>query len=328
MRILVTGGAGFIGSKLLQYYKQVGHDVIVVDKLTYAGDRSRVPKEFSFFKQDVATLNWPFLLEKTSPEVIISMAAESHVDNSIAAGGSADFIQTNVVGVNNLVDGIRRYRMSTGKQILLVHVSTDEVCGDFPLGAVTGGYCPWDKLTPNNPYAATKASAELLIQAAHHTHRDFEYLIVRATNNYGPNQHFEKFLPTVISRALRGESIPVYGQGKNIREWLYSGDFVRGIQMLVDMFRDGSLDVRNRVDRIYHFGSDEAYSNIHVVNLILQKLQKPSSLISFVEDRPGHDRMYRLNWMRTRALGWLPDTKFCSEGLDIVIEDIRSRMGD
>jgi len=328
MKLLVTGGAGFIGSQMLQYYRKLEEDVTVVDKLTYAGDASRIPEEFQLYRWDIADLNWQFLLEKTAPQVIINMAAESHVDNSIAGEGSTDFIQSNIVGVHKLVDGIRKYRMKTGKEILLIHVSTDEVCGDFAVDAMTSGYMPYDRLIPNNPYSGTKAAAELLIQAAHHTYRDFDYLIVRATNNYGPNQHFEKFLPTVISNALQDKPIPVYGKGDNIREWLYSWDFVRGIDMLMRTYRNGRVPIVDRIDRIFHFGSHDSWSNIEVVRMILKKLGKPESLISFVDDRPGHDRMYRLNWSKTeKVVGWTPEVPFTTTGWDIVIEDIKQRIG-
>jgi len=326
MKLLITGGAGFIGSQALQYYRNLTGDVTVVDSLTYAGDVTRIPEEFAFYQQDIAEVNWQFLLEKTAPEVILNMAAASHVDNSISGAGQVEFIQSNVVGVHKLVDGIRKYRMNTGKDILLLQVSTDEVCGDFAVDARTSGYYPWDRLSPNNPYAATKAAAELVIQAAYHTYQDFEYLIVRATNNYGPNQHFEKFLPTVISHALQDKPIPIYGNGSNIREWLYSGDFVRGIEMLLTAYRGGEVHVTDRVDRIFHFGSHDSFTNLEVVKMILNKLGKSQDLISFVDDRPGHDRMYRLNWSKMESFGWSPSTPFQTTGLDIVIEDVKTRM--
>lgn len=385
MKYLITGGAGFIGINAVNYFMKRG-EVSVVDKLTYAASPWLLPERITFYNQDICTLNWKYLLDFDRPDVIINFAAESHVDNSIQ--DHKQFLATNIGGVSAMITGIQEAKAKP----LLIHISTDEVLGDAP---PLGGSLVYDALCPNNPYAATKAAAELLIQSMHHTHADFDYLILRATNNYGPGQHWEKFIPTVILNGMLNNPIPVYGKGDNIREWLWVGDFVCGIDLAIRKYpnmkkedeatcnkvgqKDLTLDrdwnaainlsnlpvgngnvkpverealasrylsgettlceagtglgkvcpsFRNqdRYDRILHFGSNSSCTNLQLVKLILEKLGKTEDLIEFVQDRPGHDKKYSLNWDDTlNKLSWYPSGSL-EAGLDIVIKDIKERV--
>lgn len=321
MKILITGGCGFIGSNAAVYFHEHGHEVIVIDKCTYAADPMRLPMDVPLQKDDIAVMNWPVTLEHLSPDVIINFAAETHVDNSII--GAQTFINSNYLGVYNLVMGFRNYvRDKPGK--LLIHISTDEVYGDLDFDT-SRRFKEEDILKPNNPYSATKAAADLMIQALHHTYEDFNYVICRAANNYGPNQAMEKFLPTIIRSALEDEPIPIYGQGKNIREWLWVGDFVRGIAAVID--KCFPCEILTILNSIFNFGSRFNARNLNTVKLILRFMDKPKDLISFVQDRPGHDRKYALDWSRAvEFLGWSPEMDF-EEGAMLVIEDIKERMG-
>jgi dTDP-glucose 4,6-dehydratase len=318
-RLLITGGAGFIGSNALTYFSKIpNYEIVaVVDKLTYAADKKRVTDlGLNLYNWDINDLNWTYVFERHEPDVVINFAAESHVDNSIKNWTADSFIWSNYSGVASIVNNIRNFGEHTGKRILLVQVSTDEVLGDIPVDSAAE-LDESSPIAPNNVYSATKAAAEQLLWAMWHTSKDFEYMVVRATNNYGPNQHFEKLLPTIISKATNNSHIPVYGTGDNIREWLWSADFVRGIHAAIE---------RGRIGEVYHFGSGVRKSNLEVTRTILQLMNKNEDLIEFVRDRPGHDRKYALRCTKAREkLGWNPTQKF-EDGLQIVIGDVLSRL--
>jgi len=327
-KLIITGGAGFIGSNAVDYFvKQDGYKVnAVIDKLTYAADIRRIEKypNLRIYKFDIADANLGFMFEKEEPDVIIHFAAESHVDNSIAVYNTDDFIKSNYISVAKLINAVRMYRSKFNKNILLVHISTDEVLGDMPMDS-DEEFDEFRPLRPNNPYAATKSAAEQLLQAMYHTHKDFHYTILRATNNYGSNQHFEKFIPTVISSLLQDKKIPLYGKGENIREWLWSRDFIAGIDKVIAQYYKVPNDVK---DQIFHFGSGYRITNLEVVSAILSAMGKSHDMIEFVTDRPGHDRKYALNYQKAKdKLEWTAQVPFDS-GIRTVITDIKQRLGE
>jgi len=331
--LIITGGAGFIGSNAVDYFvKKDGYQVTaVIDKLTYAADVRRIKNytDMMLYKFDVAEANLEYMFEKENPDVIVHFAAESHVDNSILADTTDDFIKSNYVSVAKLVNAIRHYKMKTHRNILLVHISTDEVLGDMPMDS-DEEYDECQPLRPNNPYAATKAAAEQIIQAMHHTHKDFDYTILRATNNYGPAQHFEKFIPTVIKSLLQGKKIPIYGSGWNVREWLWTSDFINGIDKVISQYYQKPTDI---CGQIFHFGSGYRITNLGVVNTILTKMGLTKTgtaheMIESVPDRPGHDRKYALNCQKAKSLlNWSVRMPF-ENGIGTVITDIEQRVGE
>jgi dTDP-glucose 4,6-dehydratase len=327
-RLIITGGAGFIGSNAVDYFvKNNGYQVTaVIDKLTYASNIKLIENypNLRIYKFDIAEANLGFMFEKEEPDVIVNFAAESHVDNSISTDTTDDFIKSNYIGVAKLVHAIRKYRLKTNKDIFFVHISTDEVLGDIPFDS-DEQYDEYRPLRPNNLYAATKAAAEQMIQALHHTHKDFSYTILRATNNYGPNQHFEKFIPTVIRSLLENKKIPLYGKGENIREWLWTRDFITGIDSAITKYYENSRDVNKE---IFHFGSGYRITNLEVIKIILKEMGKSEDMIEFVKDRPGHDRKYALsNSKAVNLLDWVPEMPF-NIGIRTVITDIEKRMGE
>lgn len=314
---IITGGAGFIGSNAANYFYTAGHKVIVVDKLTYAADKSRIHPDIALLEKDIVDLDWAATIDERQPKAILHFAAESHVDKSIVAGAGPEFLRSNVLGVYQIIQGIRAAQHKTD----LIHISTDEVLGDFPVDIETMGYTELERLKPNNLYAATKASAECILQAMQRTHRDFDYVICRATNNYGPNQDLEKFIPTVISSILRGKKVPIYAKGENIREWLWVGDFIRGIDAVVSM---PSHVRRDWYNTIFHFGSGIRVSNLALARTIINIMGRGQ--VEFVTDRPGHDQQYALYCNRAKnVLKWRA-TQNLEEGLKIVIADIKKRL--
>jgi dTDP-glucose 4,6-dehydratase len=325
-KLIITGGAGFIGSNAVDYFiKKKDYQVTaVIDKLTYASDLKRIENypNLRIYKFDIADANLQFMFEKEKPDVIINFAAESHVDKSISAYHTDDFIKSNYIGAVRLVHAIRSHRSKTNKNIFFVHISTDEVLGDLPLDSDIA-YDEYKPLKPNNLYAATKAAAEQIIQAEYHTHKDFDYTILRSTNNYGPNQHFEKFIPTVIRSLLENKKIPLYGKGDNIREWLWTRDFIVGIDKVIQEYYEKPSDIAGE---IFHFGSAYRVSNLEIVRKILEAMGKSEDMIEFVEDRPGHDRKYALSHTKANIrLNWQAEMAI-DIGLRIVITDIENRM--
>lgn len=304
MRMLITGGAGFIGSELVRQAVRKGYQVAVVDKLTYAGDLERlseVRKDITFYKADISNQEFiEHIFEKENPEVVVHFAAESHVDRSLL--DPYPFISSNVLGTQVLLE------VSKAKGVeLFVNMSTDEVYGDL---GKEGTFTEESPLKPNSPYSTTKASADMLGRAYYRSF-GLPVITIRASNNYGPWQYPEKFVPVIILKALRDEKIPVYGDGTNVREWLYVTDCAEGIMAAID---------RGNAGEIYNIGSKEEKQNIEVAKAILKLLGKGEELIEFVKDRPGHDFRYSLDTTKAkRELGWEAKTSF-DEGLKKTVE--------
>jgi len=304
VRMLITGGAGFIGSEFVRQAVRKGHQVAVVDKLTYAGDLERlseVRKDITFYKADISNQEFiEHIFEKENPEVVVHFAAESHVDRSLL--DPYPFISSNVLGTQVLLE------VSKAKGVeLFVNMSTDEVYGDL---GKEGTFTEESPLKPNSPYSTTKASADMLGRAYYRSF-GLPVITIRASNNYGPWQYPEKFVPVIILKALRDEKIPVYGDGTNVREWLYVTDCAEGIMAAID---------RGKAGEIYNIGSKEEKQNIEVAKAILKLLGKGEELIEFVKDRPGHDFRYSLDTTKAkRDLGWEAKTSF-DEGLKKTVE--------
>lgn len=300
MKLLVTGGAGFIGShfvRLMMERKDVSL-LINYDKLTYAGHLENL-REFNghpryrFVRGDIASSN---LVARHMKDVdhVVNFAAETHVDRSIH--DAAPFLHSNVIGVQVLLEEARRRKIKRFLQI-----STDEV-----YGSLERGYANEESpVVPRSPYSASKAAADHLVMASYHTHH-LPTLITRAGNNYGPFQYPEKFLPLFITHAMSNQSLPLYGDGRNVREWLHVNDHCLGIERVLR---------RGKPGEIYNIGTGRGWTNINVAKLLLRLLNKPTSLIQFVKDRPGHDRRYALSISKMRRqLGWKPQIPF-EEGL-------------
>jgi len=323
MKILVTGGAGFIGSNFVQLAISAGHSVINLDALTYAGNTESLkalegnPRHI-FCHGDIADkAGISNLLSQYAPDAVVNFAAESHVDRSI--DGPAAFVQTNVVGTLNLLERIRDFwrALESGKQesFRFLHVSTDEVYGSLE---ATGAFTEHTAFAPNSPYAASKAASDHLVRAFHHTY-GLPTLTTNCSNNYGPNQFPEKLIPLVIQKALAGEALPIYGDGRNIRDWLYVADHCTAIMKVLQA---------GRVGETYNVGGDAERENIAVVNTICSVLdsQRPRSdgnsyaaQIVFVKDRPGHDRRYAIDATKIKAeLGWFPTVDF-EQGIELTI---------
>lgn len=299
MTILLTGGAGFIGSNFVQYLLRhhPTYRVVNLDKLTYAGnlenlDSAERNPQYSFEYGDICDREFVgSLFRKYTPEAVINFAAESHVDRSII--GASEFVRTNIVGTNVLLELAREFALKR-----FIQVSTDEVYGSLgPDGAFTEA----SPLHPNSPYAASKASADMLALAYHHTH-GLPVLVTRCSNNYGPYQFPEKLIPLMILNAMSDKPLPVYGDGGNVRDWLHVEDHCSAIDAVLHKGREGE---------VYNIGGNAEQRNIDVVKMILHHLGKPESLISFVKDRPGHDRRYAIDAGKIRKeLAWAPRHNF------------------
>ena len=308
MNLLVTGGAGFIGSHfVLRHVAAHPKDtVLVLDLLTYAADQTYlepVAGKITFVKGDIADQKLvSSLITNHSIDTIVNFAAESHVDNSIT--DATPFLHTNIVGTQVLIEVLKKH-----PEVRMLHVSTDEVYGDVddddPPRKVS------DALWPSSPYSASKAAAEMLLFAAIRTF-GIRTAISRCTNNYGPHQADEKFIPTVIRNALKNQKIPLYGEGKNKRDWIFVGDHCDALETIL------AADWTTDEGHIFNVGIDRDFENIAVAKMILDILGKPHSLISFVKDRPGHDWRYSVDSSPTRALGWKPETNF-EAGLKVTI---------
>lgn len=312
MKIIVTGGAGFIGSNfvyhLLEKYN-TEYQVICVDKLTYAGNMSTLDdafnyQNFEFHQLDISNREEVYeLFKKTSPDVVVNFAAESHVDRSIE--NPEIFVTTNITGTVVLMDACRKYGIKRFHQ-----VSTDEVYGDLPLDRPDLLFTEDTPIKTSSPYSSSKASADLFAEAYHRTY-DLPITISRCSNNYGPYHFPEKLIPLMIINALNDESLPVYGDGKNVRDWLYVTDHCEAIDLII---HEGT------VGEIYNVGGHNEMTNIDIVKLICQALDKPESLIAYVTDRKGHDRRYAINPTKIHEeLGWLPKTHF-EEGIQKTIQ--------
>jgi dTDP-glucose 4,6-dehydratase len=295
MKILVTGGAGFIGSHFVRHLAEQGEEVVVLDKLTYAGNRANLEGvEHDFHHGDIADAD-AVARAAEGVDAIVNFAAETHVDRSIL--GPADFILTDVLGTQVLLDHARRHGLR------FLQVSTDEVYGDVPLAAPA---CTEDSpLRASSPYSASKAGGELQVFAYVRTY-GVDALVTRGANTYGPRQYPEKFLPLFITNALDGEPLPVYGDGKQRREWLHVDDHCAGIELAL---REG------RAGEAYNIGGQER-ENMDVVRRILELTGASADLVRHVDDRPGHDRRYAVDSSKLRALGWQPQHSFDQGGLE------------
>ncbi len=306
-RILVTGGAGFIGSEFVRQAIAQGYKIFIVDSLTYAGDLERLKMlkgKFSFLKADINDgKKVAAAIKKFKPWAVVHFAAETHVDRSILDG--TDALRTNVIGTQTLIDTVRACGIER-----FIHVSTDEVYGDIE----NGQFYETTPLNPSSPYSAAKAAGDMLIKSYARTY-EFPAIIVRPSNNYGPWQYPEKFVPVIIYKALHDQKIPVYGQGLNVREWLYVSDCASAILTVLK---------KGKIGEIYNIGSGNERTNILVVETLLEILQKPKSLIEYVKDRPGHDLRYALNFDKIRReLGWSPQISF-QQGMAKTVEHYRS----
>ncbi len=313
MRMIVTGGAGFIGSALARIAVAQGHDVMVVDKLTYAGNRSSLrdvegSNHFAFRQADICDDNAiSDILNAFKPDAVFHLAAESHVDRSITGAGA--FIETNIVGTFRLLQAVRGYwdKLSADKReaFRFLHVSTDEVYGSLGAEGLFHEDTPYD---PRSPYSASKAASDHLASAWHHTY-GLPVLISNCSNNYGPYHLPEKLIPLVILNGLDGKTLPVYGDGSNIRDWLYVDDHARALITIVE---------KGRLGETYNVGGRNERTNLTVVHRICDLLDKhapaPGSrrdLISFVKDRPGHDQRYAIDATKLEnELGWRAQENF------------------
>lgn len=311
MKLLITGAAGFIGSNFVFYMhkKYPDYSIVALDKLTYAGNLKTLSpvlgdKNFKFVRGDIADEAFVFSLCKAEKfDAIVNFAAESHVDRSIEEPGV--FLKTNILGTQVLLDAAREFHVARFHQ-----VGTDEVYGDLPLDRPDLFFTEQTPVTASSPYSASKASADLLVMAYHRTY-NLPVTISRCSNNYGPYQFPEKLIPLVISRALESQTIPVYGTGENVRDWLYVEDHCKAIDMILK---------NGRVGQIYNIGGHNEKNNLEVVKAILSYLDRPESLISYVTDRKGHDLRYAIDPSKIHAeLGWVPETPF-EKGIRMTIQ--------
>ena len=301
MRVLITGGCGFIGSEVLRVALENGHEVVNLDKLTYAGNTANVAElmgdpRYSFIHGDIAD---PEIARQAVQgcEVVINLAAESHVDRSLH--NPTEFIETDVVGTATLLmaareAGVRRF----------VQVSTDEVYGSIPSGA----FRETDPIRPSSPYSASKAGGDLQALAIHHTF-GYDVVITRGSNTYGPRQYPEKLIPLFVTNALDGLPLPVYGDGQQIRDWIHVRDHAEGIWFAMENGEAGE---------VYNVGGGNEWPNLDITSRILAHTGASADLITYVEDRPGHDRRYALDTSKLRAMGWAPTVDF-DEGLEATV---------
>ena len=302
MNIIVTGGAGFIGSNFIFYEleKHPEDRFICVDKLTYAGNLSTLAPvmdkpNFRFVKMDICDREGIYrLFEEEKPDIVVNFAAESHVDRSIE--NPEIFLQTNIIGTSTLMDACRKYGITRYHQ-----VSTDEVYGDLPIDRPDLFFTEETPIHTSSPYSSSKASADLLVLAYHRTY-GLPVSISRCSNNYGPYHFPEKLIPLIIANALNDKPLPVYGEGLNVRDWLYVEDHCKAIDLIV---RNG------RIGEVYNIGGHNEMRNIDIVKLIVHELGKSEDLITYVTDRKGHDLRYAIDPTKIHnELGWLPETKF------------------
>lgn len=310
MKIIVTGGAGFIGGNFVHYMLKTHPDyrIICLDCLTYAGNMETLAPvmdnpHFRFFRVNITDRDAVFrMFEEERPDIVVNFAAESHVDRSIEDPGV--FLNTNIMGTQTMMDACRRYGIARYHQ-----VSTDEVYGDLPLDRPDLFFTEQTPIRASSPYSASKAGADLLVQAYHRTF-GLPVTISRCSNNYGPYHFPEKLIPLMITNALNDKPLPVYGEGLNVRDWLYVEDHCRAIDLIIHS---------GAVGEVYNIGGHNEMRNIDIVKLICGSLGKPESLITHVADRKGHDMRYAIDPAKIhRELGWLPQTKF-ADGLQKTI---------
>jgi len=299
VKILVTGGLGFIGSNFIRLLlEETDYEVVNIDKITYAGNPENLADfeghaRYAFYKADICDFDaLSEIFAKETPDYVVNFAAESHVDRSIE--NPRLFLETNILGVQAMLDCARKYGVAR-----FLQVSTDEVYGS--LGFDDPAFSESNPLQPNSPYSASKTSADLLVRAYHETFGLFT-IITRCSNNYGPYQFPEKLIPLMINNALQDKPLPVYGDGSNVRDWIYVEDHCRGILAALERGQSGE---------IYNFGGAAEESNLNLVKKLLATLDKPESLITFVKDRPGHDLRYAMDFSKASAeIGWTPQVDF------------------
>jgi dTDP-glucose 4,6-dehydratase len=311
MKIIVTGGAGFIGSNFIYYMleKHPKDEIVCLDLLTYAGNLNTLEgalknSKFKFVKGDISDKEFVFaLFEDEKPDVVVNFAAESHVDRSIE--NPSIFVNTNILGTQVLMDACRKFEIKRYHQ-----VSTDEVYGDLPLDRPDLMFTEETPIHTSSPYSASKAGADLLVLAYHRTF-GLPVTISRCSNNYGPYHFPEKLIPLIITRALADKPLPVYGEGANIRDWLFVTDHCSAIDLILQ---------NGVIGDVYNIGGHNECTNLHVVKTILKELNKPESLISYVKDRPGHDMRYAINPEKIeKNLGWSPTYNF-EEGIKVTVK--------
>ncbi|MBP5460540.1 MAG: dTDP-glucose 4,6-dehydratase [Lachnospiraceae bacterium] len=311
MKIVVTGGAGFIGGNFIHYYLKAHPEdrVICIDKLTYAGNLSTLAPvmnndNFRFVKADICDRETVFaLFEEERPDAVINFAAESHVDRSIE--DPEVFLRTNILGTATLMDACRAFG-----NVRYHQVSTDEVYGDLPLDRPDLLFTENTPIHTSSPYSSSKAGADLLVQAYHRTY-GLPVTISRCSNNYGPYHFPEKLIPLMIVNCLHDKPLPVYGEGLNVRDWLYVEDHCKAIDLIVR---------KGRIGEVYNVGGHNEMRNIDIVKLIIRELGKSEDLITYVTDRKGHDLRYAIDPTKIHEeLGWLPETCF-EEGIKKTIK--------
>ncbi|HHU84548.1 MAG TPA: dTDP-glucose 4,6-dehydratase [Clostridiales bacterium] len=311
MTIIVTGGAGFIGSNFIFYMlkKHPEYRIVCLDKLTYAGNIHTLKpvmdnENFRFVKADICDREAVYnLFEEEKPDMIVNFAAESHVDRSIENPGV--FLETNIIGTAVLMDACRKYGIKRFHQ-----VSTDEVYGDLPLDRPDLLFTEDTPIQTSSPYSSSKAAADLLVGAYHRTF-GLPVTISRCSNNYGPYQFPEKLIPLMIANATHNKPLPVYGEGLNVRDWLYVDDHCKAIDLIIH---------KGKVGEVYNIGGHNEMKNIDIVKLICKELGKSEDLITFVADRKGHDLRYAIDPTKIHTeLGWLPETMF-ADGIKLTIE--------
>jgi dTDP-glucose 4,6-dehydratase len=297
--ILVTGGAGFIGSNYVNHILSKRDDLFIVniDKVTYAGNlenlkESEKKSNYKFVKGDISNNELiSYLFEKYKFNYVVNFAAETHVDRSIL--GSEVFYGTNVIGTNVLLEAAKRYSVEK-----FLQVSTDEVYGSL---GETGLFTEKTPLSPNSPYSSSKAAADMMVLSFYHTY-GLPVVITRCSNNYGPFQFPEKLIPLMIINALHDKKLPVYGDGLNVRDWIYVIDHNKAVELVLE---------KGKIGEIYNIGASREMKNIEIIKLILNKLGKPETLIEYVKDRPGHDRRYAIDSSKIQnELGWRPSFEF------------------
>lgn len=302
MTIIVTGGAGFIGSNFIFHMLEAYPDyrIVCLDKLTYAGNLSTLKTvidkpTFRFVKLDICDREGVYtLFEEEKPDIVVNFAAESHVDRSIE--DPSIFLQTNIIGTSVLMDACRKYGITRYHQ-----VSTDEVYGDLPLDRPDLFFTEETPIHTSSPYSSSKAGADLLVMAYNRTF-GLPVTISRCSNNYGPYHFPEKLIPLMIANCLNDKPLPVYGEGLNVRDWLYVEDHCKAIDLIIH---------KGRIGEVYNIGGHNEMRNIDIVRMICKELDKPESLITHVTDRKGHDMRYAIDPTKIHEeLGWLPETKF------------------
>lgn len=301
MKILITGGAGFIGTNFVRYiHDKYDYEIVVLDKLTYAGNKDNlkdVLPDIQFIKGDIGSEE-DVKTAMQDCDLVVNFAAETHVDRSIT--DPSIFVKTDVLGTYNLLEHVRKYDVDKYLQI-----STDEVYGSIENGSFTEE----SNIDPSSPYSASKAGGDVLVRSYYKTY-DLPLLITRSSNNYGPYQYPEKLIPLFILNAMQDKSLPVYGKGENVRDWIYVMDNCSGIDTVLN---------KGKFGEVYNIGGGNEKTNLEITHMILDLLDKPESLITYVEDRLGHDLRYSLDSTKTRELGWKPEWDF-EDGLKETVE--------